>query len=66
MTNHESKIIDRLIMALASESGESFSDIASSIEDLEFRDAKELLQDEILNWQARNQYADDYDNGLIL
>ena len=66
MTHHEDKEITRLAMVLSSESGDTFSEIILSLEGLEFREAKALLQDEIITWQARNQYADDYDNGMII
>ena len=65
MTHHEEKIIERLMMVLASESGDSIGDIALTILGMEFRDAQALLKDDIVTWQARNQFAEDYDNGLI-
>lgn len=65
-TNHEDKELTRLILVLSSESGDTFSDIVLSIEGLSFSEAKATLQDDILTWQARNQFADDYNNGDVI
>jgi hypothetical protein len=66
MTYSEEQTVARLAMVLASESGDAVAEILVSVEGLEFREVKELLQDEILVWQARNQFAEDYDNGMII
>jgi hypothetical protein len=66
MTNHEDKELSRLATVLASESGDSVAEILISLHGMEFRDAKATLQDDIITWQARNQYDDDYNNGYTL
>ena len=66
MTNHEEKELARFATVLSTESGDSVADILDSLAGLEFRDALATLKDDILTWQARNQYAEEYENGLIL
>ena len=66
MTNHEEKELARFATVLSAESGDSVAEILISLHGIEFRDAVAMLKDDILTWQARNQFAEDYDNGLIL